>query len=108
MKHRGRMHAFSGISLGHAGAQIAVATSGLSVLCMGLVREPRSLKRMGCMRAVSSTAMSSSAGNGRTFLKSTLDTRAHASTTSGSSSSLFPCSRIAKLELIVCAQIWPG
>ena len=104
MKHGGCMHTVSGIAVGHAAAQIAVATNGLSVLCMGLVREPRSLKRMGCMRAVSSTAMSSSAGNGRTFLKSTLDTRAHASTTSGSSSSLLPCRRIAKLQLVRVKQ----
>ena len=72
-------------------AQYSVATRGLSPLWMGLVREPRSLKRMGCMRAVSSSDMSSSAGKGRTLWKSTLDTRAQASTISGSSSSLLPC-----------------
>lgn len=77
----------------HHCSQRAVATRGLSWLCMGLVREPRSLKRMGCMRAVSSSAMSSSAGKGLTLWKSTRDTRAHASTTSGSSSSPLPCRR---------------
>ena len=61
------------------------------MLWTGWVREPRSLKRMGCILVVSSSDMSSSAGNGLTLWKSTLDTRAHASSTSGSSCSLLPC-----------------
>ena len=73
------------------GTHMAVATSGLSVLGVGWIMEPRSLKRMGCMLVVSCSDMSSCAGNGLTLWKSTLDTRAHASSSSGSSSSLFPC-----------------
>ena len=70
---------------------MAVATSGFSVPGAGWIIEPRSLKRMGCMLVVSCSDMSSCAGKGLTLWKSTLDTRAHASSSSGSSSSELPC-----------------
>ena len=72
---------------------MAVATSGLFVPGVGWIMEPRSLKRKGCMLVVSCSDMSSCAGKGLTLWKSTLDTRAQASSSSGSSSSELPCKK---------------